>query len=122
MLICQGLYSAHIPVLFLLLQGGIMRIRLFHFGLAGLVICLAACAATYSDFQVDESDDVPRISIHQLKSMLDNNDIVVLDTRPNQQWEASSEKIPGATHHSSFDAGKWSRQYNQNATIVLYCA
>lgn len=99
-----------------------MRSKLFFFGLAGLVICLAACAATYSDFQVDESDDVPRISIHQLKSMLDKNDVVVLDTRPKQQWEASSEKIPGAEHHSSFDAGEWSQQYSQNATIALYCA
>lgn len=99
-----------------------MRIRLFYFGLAGLVIFLAACAATHSDFQVDDSDDVPRISIHQLKSMLDKNDVVVLDTRPEQQWEASSNKIPGATHHSSFNAGKWSQQYSQNATIVLYCA
>ncbi|MFP4035235.1 MAG: rhodanese-like domain-containing protein [Desulfovermiculus sp.] len=101
-----------------------MHSKLFFFGLAGLVIFLAACAATYSDsdFQVDESDDVPRISIHQLKSMLDNNDIVVLDTRPKQQWEASSEKIPGAEHHSSFDAGEWSQQYSQNATIALYCA
>lgn len=99
-----------------------MRIKLFYFGLAGLVIFLAACAATSSDFQVDESDDVPRISVHQLKSMLETNDVVVLDTRPEQQWEASSEKIPGARHHSSFDAREWSRQYSQNATIVLYCA
>lgn len=100
-----------------------MRMRLYHFVLAGLVIWLAACvAAQKNELQSVEEDGVPRISIQQLKDIMGKEDLVLLDTRPHTQWKASSEKIPGAVHHSSFQVSEWSDEYNKNATIVAYCA
>jgi len=101
-----------------------MRMRLYHFIIAGLVIWLAACVApaTNTDLQPVEQDGVPRISIQQLKDILGQEDLVILDTRPTQQWKASTKKIPGSVHHSSFKVQKWAEEYDKNATIVIYCA
>ena len=100
-----------------------MRMRMYHFVLAGLVIWLAACVAPQkNELQPVDEDGVPRISIQQLKDIMGKKDLAILDTRPLTQWKASSEKIPGAVHHSSFQVSEWSDEYNKNATIVTYCA
>ena len=101
-----------------------MRMRLYPFVIAGMVIWLAACVAstTQTDLQPVEKDGVPRISIQQLKDILGQEELVLLDTRPTQQWKASTKKIPGSVHHSSFKVQKWADEYEKNATIVTYCA
>jgi len=99
-----------------------MRIKLLYCFFFGLFIGLAACVATQTDLQPVEGDGLPRISIHQIKNMLGKKDLTLLDTRPTQQWKVSTEKIPGAVHHSSFEVQKWSQEYSKNATIITYCA
>lgn len=100
-----------------------MRMRPYHFIVAGLVIWLAACVATQKmHTKPVEEDGVPRISIQELKDIMGKEDLILLDTRPLNQWSASPEKIPGAVHHSSFQVSEWSEQYNKEATIVVYCA
>ncbi|MDZ7761467.1 MAG: rhodanese-like domain-containing protein [Desulfovermiculus sp.] len=107
----------------ILAKGGSMRMRLYHLVLAGLVIWLGACVATQkNDLQSAEEDGVPRMSIHQLKDIMGKKDLVILDTRLFNQWKASQKKIPGAEHHSSFEASEWAEEYDKESTIVLYCA
>jgi len=92
--------------------------------LVSALIWIAACVATQQNTDITpvETDGVPRISIQQLKSMLDSRELVLIDTRQTQQWKVSDQKIPGAEHQSSFEAREWSEDYRTNATVVLYCA
>ena len=103
-----------------------MRHILPHLLLLSLVVLIASCVATQTARQMDiesvDADGVPRISVQELKEVLGSPEVVLIDTRATQQWKVSSEKIPGAVHHSSFEADEWSRAYNTNATMVLYCA
>ncbi len=103
-----------------------MRRILPHLLLLSLVVWIASCVATQTARQMDiesvDADGVPRIAVQELKEVLGSPEVVLIDTRADQQWKVSSEKIPGAVHHSSFEADEWSRAYNTNATMVLYCA
>ena len=64
--------------------------------------------------------DVPRITTEQLKSMLGDESVIILDVRVENQWEASPQKIPGAIHENAMDVKSWAHEYPKDKTIVLY--
>ena len=64
--------------------------------------------------------DVPRITTEELKSMLGDESVIILDVRMEDQWEASPQKIPGAIHENAMDAKSWAHKYPKDKTIVLY--
>ena len=65
--------------------------------------------------------DVPKISIDELKSMLGNPDIVILDVREGESWKKAKTKIAGSVRE---DPGKgidpWVNKYPPDKTYVLY--
>ncbi len=61
--------------------------------------------------------DVPRITKEELKSMLGNPDVVILDVRGRQ---ASGRKIKGAVWEDSKDVESWADKYPKDKTLVLY--
>jgi hypothetical protein len=64
--------------------------------------------------------DVPRITTEELKSMLGDESVIILDVRMENQWEASAHKIPGAFHENAMDVESWAHKYLKDKTIVLY--
>ena len=66
--------------------------------------------------------DVPRMSKEELKSMLDNKDVVVVDVRKGRDWTSSESKIKGAVREEAYQAASWASKYDKNKTYVLYCA
>ncbi len=65
---------------------------------------------------------VPRISIDQLKKMLGNPQVKIIDVRAGSDWAASTIKIKGAIREEPFQAAKWAKKYGKDQTLVLYCA
>lgn len=61
--------------------------------------------------------DVPRITKEELKSMLGNPDVVILDVRGRQ---ASGRKIKGAVWEDPKDVDSWADKYPKDKTLVLY--
>jgi rhodanese-related sulfurtransferase len=64
---------------------------------------------------------VPTVTKEELKSMLGNEEVVVLDVRAGRDWSTSEFKIEGAVrvdgqYFSALDA------YSKDMTFVLYCA
>jgi rhodanese-related sulfurtransferase len=68
------------------------------------------------------ASDAPRIAKDELKCMLDDPGVVVIDVRAYTDWLLSSEKIPGAVREDYRDFDDWSAKYSRDRTIVLYCA
>jgi len=66
--------------------------------------------------------DVPRITKEELKSMLGNPDLIVLDVRSDSDWQASNRKILGAVRENPNDSESWAGKYPKTKTLVLYCA
>ena len=65
--------------------------------------------------------DIPRLSAEDLQAMMGRKDLVIVDVRPQQQWENSTKKIPGAVHEDPSRVSSWAQKYPKDeATIVLY--
>ena len=67
-------------------------------------------------------DDVPRISTEQLKGMLGNSDLVLLDGRIAKDWRKSDKKIVGAVRVDPHDVSSWAGDYSTDQKIVVYCS
>jgi hypothetical protein len=68
--------------------------------------------------------DVPRISKEELKSMLGNPELVVIDVRTFFDLKMSVKQIKGAVREDP-DPTKvksWAKKYSKEKTIILYCA
>jgi predicted sulfurtransferase len=65
--------------------------------------------------------NVPRMDKEDLRKLLDNPDVIILDVRIQSEWEQSAFKIKGAVRLESVDevAGV---TYPKDKTLVLYCA
>jgi len=77
---------------------------------AGLIVSTAAAS------------DLDKISIDELKGMLDSPDIIVVDVRTSTDWEASDAKIRGAVRESPERVSEWMGKYDQDTTLIFYCA
>jgi len=82
-----------------------------------LAIFLFACAgATLS------GADAPRMSKEELKALMGNPGVAIIDVRAGGDWSASGEKIAGAVREDPGDVESWAGKYPKDQTLVLYCA
>ncbi len=68
--------------------------------------------------------EIPRISKEELKPMLGNPDVVVIDVRAIPDHNKSVKQIKGAVREDPdpTKAKSWANKYSKDKTIVLYCA
>lgn len=69
--------------------------------------------------------DIPKVtmvSINELRDMLDNPDLTVIDVRFEKDWEKSNMKIKGAVREDYMRVETWADRYPKDKLIVLYCA
>ena len=66
--------------------------------------------------------DVPRMTVDELKALLGNPDVVIIDVRIDGDWNGSTEKIMGAVREDPRDVKSWAKKYSKEKTLVLYCA
>jgi rhodanese-related sulfurtransferase len=70
--------------------------------------------------EVRKTEDVPRITKEQFRSILGSRDVVIIDVRTQNQWSYSDRKIPGAVYENPNDVGSWAHKYPKGKTLVLY--
>jgi rhodanese-related sulfurtransferase len=58
----------------------------------------------------------------ELKPMLGNDDLVILDVRAGRDWSTSEFKIAGAVRADGSDFKSWGMSYPKEKKLVLYCA
>ncbi len=69
------------------------------------------------------TDDVPRISIEQLKAKMDaGENIVIIDMRTDRDYQESSEKIKGAVRIAVVQLEDSSRALLKGKEIITYCS
>lgn len=68
------------------------------------------------------AESVPRMNMDQLRKLLGNPRVKIIDVRTGADWAASTVKIKGAVRETPYQAAKWAKKYDQNLTLVLYCA
>jgi rhodanese-related sulfurtransferase len=63
------------------------------------------------------------MSKEELKSMLGNPEVIIIDVRAGGDWDKSKEKIKGAVREDPNKKAKsWAEKYSKDKTIVFYCA
>ena len=66
------------------------------------------------------ADAAPKISKEQLKEMLDNSDVIILDVRTSEDWQKSEFKIKGAIRRRPKLFDSWESEFPRGKTLVLY--
>lgn len=67
-----------------------------------------------------ENSPVPRMTIEELKGMLGDPQVVVLDVRSKYDFDDSRSMIKGAVREDPARID-WAQKYPKDKTLVLYC-
>ena len=68
------------------------------------------------------AQEAPRITKEELRGMLDNPDVIVIDVRFGGDWERNTLKIKGAVREDPGNLDSWISKYPEEKTLILYCA
>ncbi len=88
-----------------------------------VVLCLVVVGADAHTAEAAKKvafPEVPRITKEELKPMLGNPDVIILDVRPYDQWEVSDQKLPGAVYENPERVEAWAKNYPKDKTLVFY--
>ena len=96
-------------------KGYRMKKRLF---LATLLILFVAEGCMMFERYVDG----PRMTKDDLKAMLGNPDLLIIDVRYGKDWTDSGLKIRGAVREDPEAFDSWANKYPKDKTLVFYCA
>ncbi len=85
---------------------------------AGMLFLLGGCVA---GLPVDTT--TPRMTVEELKSLLGNPSVIVVDVRLEDEWKISRWKIKGAVREDpEKDINSWVGKYPKDKTLVFYCS
>ncbi len=68
------------------------------------------------------ASEVPTVSKDELKAQLGSQEVVTLDVRAGRDWSSSEFKIKGAIRAPGKKIAEWSKNYQKDQALVLYCA
>ncbi len=68
------------------------------------------------------SDSPPRMTTEELKGMLGDPEVVVVDVRAGSSWTDSKTKIKGAAREDPKAVQSWLQKYSKDRTLVFYCS
>lgn len=68
------------------------------------------------------AEDAPRIAKEEVKALLNDSNVAVLDARIRPDWKKSDRKIKGAVRVDPNDVGAWAGNYPKDKKIIVYCA
>jgi len=71
---------------------------------------------------IARSADIARMTIDELKAILDGPDLVIVDVRGSGDWKDSDQKIKGAMREDPVAVETWAKKYPKDKTLVLYCS
>ena len=68
------------------------------------------------------AETIPLMAKEKLKTLLDDDDIAILDVRAGRDWKYSEFKIKGAERVEPSAYNQWADKFNKDKTYVFYCA
>jgi hypothetical protein len=95
---------------------GVMR----KVGLIGfIVVCLGI---VFFIGLAAAAEEAPKITPEQLKAVLGDANVIIIDVRLGPDWTDSDAKIKGAVRENPMQVNEWMNKYPKDKTIVFYCA
>jgi hypothetical protein len=93
-----------------------------RFAIWAITLCLtlAFVGPANTASQGNSADLSPRMSKEELKTLLGDPAVFILDVRLTKHYRASPSKIKGAVWLEAKDVAQWSRVFPKDQTYVLY--
>lgn len=89
---------------------------------AKIVMVVFCVLITWSLLTPCLADEVQRITKEELKGMLSDPAVAVVDVRAEGDWKASEFKIKGAVREDPAQVASWMGKYGKDKVLVFYCA
>ena len=87
----------------------------------GLMALLLDCLGVVFFVGVAASaEEAPRVALEQLKAMLGDPNVIIIDVRLGPDWTDSDAKIKGAVRENPMQVKSWMDKYPREKTIVFY--
>ena len=67
-----------------------------------------------------KAEDVPRMTKEELKGMLENPDVIIIDVRAGGDWNDSKQKIKRAVREDPRKVSSWIDKYSKDKTFLFY--
>ncbi len=98
------------------------RMMLKNYILIAILISVAL-PVTYPDgLAADSSATVPRISVDDLKALLGDPDVAIIDVRTQKNWWSSTNKILSAAREDPSKVSQWQTKYSKDKILIFYCS
>ena len=65
---------------------------------------------------------VPLMTKEELKPIMNDTDVLIIDVRKGRDWSSSEFKIKGAVYGDPKQITNWKDNFSKDKKIVLYCA
>ena len=85
-----------------------------------LVALLLPVAFTGHSAPPSSVEQVPRLTMDQVKDMLGKPDVVIVDIRYIKQYEESDRKLPGAVFVQPEGLDEFAQKYPKDKTYIFY--
>lgn len=83
---------------------------------------LLGVTATAWPMAAKQGKQTLRISKEEVKAMLGQPDVTILDVRTRPEWNSTNLKIRGAIREEPDRVDSWAVKYDKHKTIILYCS
>ena len=83
---------------------------------------LAVVALIFGSAAAANADNVKRMTKEELQSIMDSDNVSIIDVRTGRDWSASEFKIKGAERVDIKEILADPQNYPKERTYVLYCA
>jgi rhodanese-related sulfurtransferase len=68
------------------------------------------------------AQEIPKITKEEVKAMLDDTEVIIVDVRLGGDWDGSKSKIKGAVREDPRNVSSWVDKYPKEKTLIFYCA
>ncbi|WP_207480772.1 Fe-Mn family superoxide dismutase [Arenibaculum pallidiluteum] len=82
----------------------------------------AVRVAAVPGHQAPAASEVPAITVAEARRAVENGDVLVLDVRHQEDFDAWPDMLPGAVHHDARLLDQWVDGIPRDRSIVVHCA
>ena len=71
---------------------------------------------------VQAEDSVPRMTKEDLKPLIGDPNVIIIDVRSMGDWQKDTLMIKGSVREDPVDVASWIDKYPKDKTLVFYCS
>ena len=87
-----------------------------------LLLLIVASLAFWVPFSTAFGKNVALMTKEELRPIMNDADVVIIDVRSGRDWSSSEFKIQGAVYGDPKQVSKWKDKYSKDKKLVFYCA